>query len=221
MAIDPTLACIQTLTLKALRLRASQTLQIHSESAGASKEEVQFLAAIENKGVMVGPHSTNGVKNTLEPGAEYTVRGFNGQYDFSFTTRGIQIFEQPFVYAMLAYPDAVEARLVRRALRLKTTHPAKVIQPDQPDPLEVTLIDVSRFGSMVHSPATLGMVGNFVDLSFLMEFEGDSVNLSIPSKICHSNKSTPDSGFNVGLAFQPASNSDKLLLHFLAQSSSD
>ncbi|MES2088682.1 MAG: PilZ domain-containing protein [Pseudomonadota bacterium] len=220
MAHDSSSAEPQPVSLKALRLRPGLALQTQGVGAGASKEEAQFLAAIESKGVMVGPHSS-GAKSTMQAGAEYLVRGFTGQHDFSFKAKVIQIFEHPFAYALLAYPSAVNARLVRRALRLKTSRPAKISLYGQSKPLDVTLIDVSNCGSMVHSPTPLGAIGEVLSLSLSIEFEGDSADLTIPATICHSNKAEQGDGVHVGLAFKPTSKSDKLLLHFLAQSSND
>lgn len=220
MANDSTSASSQAVSLKSLRLRPGLALQTQGTGSGARKEEAQFLAAIESKGVMVGPHSA-GAKSSMQAGAEYLVRGFTGQHDFAFKAKVIQTFEQPFAYALLAYPSVVEARLVRRALRLKTSRPAKVTLPGQSAPLAVTLIDVSNCGSMVHAPIALGAIGEVVTLALNVEFEGDAVALTIPATICHSNKAEQGDGVHVGLAFKPNSKSDKLLLHFLAQSSND
>ena len=213
-------APIQQISLKTLRLRPGQAIQTQSPEAGAPKEEAQFLAGIENKGVMVGPYQS-GLKCTLEPEAYYFISGFNGQYDFSFLSQVLQVFEQPFPYALLTYPPSVDARLVRRAMRMKTSHPATVSSSDLNEVLAVTLVDISHCGAMVHSTSTLGSVGNEINLAFSVDFEGELVNLSICSTICHSTRAGDDDSVNVGLAFKPISKSDKLLLYFLAQTSND
>ena len=213
-------APIQQLSLKVLRLRPGQAIQTQSPEAGAPKEEAQFLAGIEGKGVMVGPFQSS-LKSTLEPEAYYFISGFNGQYDFSFLSQVLQVFEQPFPYALMTYPPSVDARLVRRAMRMKTSHPATVSSSDLNEVLAVTLVDISHCGAMVHSTSTLGSVGNEINLAFSVDFEGELVNLSICSTICHSTRAGDDDSVNVGLAFKPISKSDKLLLYFLAQTSND
>lgn len=211
---------VRTLGFRALKLRVGLALQAQSVVAGARKEEVQFLAAVDFKGIMLGPYRS-GETITLTSGSEYTIQGFTGQYDFSFNAKVIQTFDKPFAYALLAYPDIVSARLVRRAMRMKTSFPARVTPADQSPPVGVTLIDVSHCGAMVHSPIPLGAFGDVLNLALSINFEGDLVNLSIPSTIRHSRKSDPDDGMNVGLAFKPNTKDDKLMLYFLAQSSND
>ena len=213
-------APIQQLSLKALRLRPGQAIQTQSPEAGAPKEEAQFLAGIEGKGVMVGPFQSS-LKSTLEPEAYYFISGFNGQYDFSFLSQVLQVFEQPFPYALMTYPSSVDARLVRRAMRMKTSHPATVAQSGSNEMLSVTLVDISHCGAMVHSASTLGSVGSEITLEFSVNFEGELVNLSIGSTICHSTRVEGNGSINVGLAFKPISKSDKLLLYFLAQTSNE
>jgi hypothetical protein len=209
----------QTINLKALKLRPGMSLQIQGVSANRPKEEAQFLAAIENKGFMLSPHNS-GTLSATEIGAECVVSGFTGLHDFSFASRVIQSFENPFVYTLLTYPHAVSARQVRYALRLKISHPAKVILAGQAAPLDVMLVDISKCGSMVHSSTSLGAVGEIVRLSLSFHIDGEPANLTIPSTICHSNKAQNNNSFNVGLAFKPVSQNDKLLLYYLAQSSS-
>jgi hypothetical protein len=209
------------LGLRALKLRPGIALQTQGVAPGSPKDEAQFLAAIEGKGVMVGPQNAVGGKSLLKPGAEYTVRGFTGQYDFTFSAQVLQTFEVPFAYAVLVYPKVVQARQVRRSMRMKTSLPAKVSLPGQSAFIEATLIDVSTFGAMVHAPTTVGAIGDVVQLSVVVQFEGEAVSLTIPAAICHSNKTESGEGVNVGVSFKTVSQHDKLILHYLAQSSTE
>ena len=218
MPNESRVAPVQQISLKALKLRPGQALQTQSPEAGSPKEEAQFLAGIENKGVMVGPYQS-GMKCTLELDAYYFVSGFNGQYDFSFLSRVLQVFEKPFPYALMSYPAMVDARLVRRAMRMKTSHPATVTVSGSKDALSVTLVDISHCGAMVHSVNALGNVGSELDLAFSVDFEGEPTDLQLPAMICHTTKSGDGESVNVGLAFKLLSKSDKLLLYFLAQTS--
>ena len=210
----------QPTSLKSMKLRSGMSLQIQSVANGAHKEEAQFMAAIENKGVMLSPHSS-GSLGAMKIGSEYLVSGFTGQHDFSFRTSVIQTFEQPLAYTLLTYPREVSAGQVRCALRIKTSRPARVTANGHARPLDTTLLDISRCGSMLNSPSPLGAVGETVHLSLRFDFEGEPIDLSIPSTICHSNRAADDRGINVGLAFNPSSATHRLLLHYLAQSSAD
>lgn len=211
-------SAVSDISLKALKLRPGMSLQIQRAGQDA-RREAQFLAAIDGKGVMVGPHTSAGATG-MKAGEDYLVRGFTGQYDFSFSGRVIQTFEEPFIYALLAYPAAVQARLVRRAMRMKTSVPA-LATPEGAAGVSATLIDVSVAGAMVKAPAQLGGVGAGVTLAFAVEVDGSRANFSLAAAICHSNRCDSGEGYNVGLAFKSASANDKLVLHYLVQSGAE
>ena len=220
MPNDTNHAPITEVGLRSLKLRPGLALQTQGVKPGSPKLEAQFLAAIEGKGVMVGPHAAFSGKSPLKAGDEYTVQGFTGQHDFSFRAQVIQTFEVPFVYALLVYPKAVQARLVRRSLRMKTSLPAKVSLAGG-GAIHATLVDVSPFGAMVHAPSSVGAIGDLVSLAVGVDFEGELVGLEIPAKLCHSHKADAGDGVHVGMAFKTVSQRDKLILHYLAQSSTE
>ncbi|RZL01318.1 MAG: PilZ domain-containing protein [Rubrivivax sp.] len=207
--------------LRSLKLRPGVALQTQGTAPGSPKLEAQFLAAIEGKGVMVGPHGATGGKSPLKTGDEVTVQGFTGQHDFSFTAQVIQTFEVPFAYALLVYPKVVRARVVRRSMRMKTSLPAKVLLPGGSSFIEATLIDVSPFGAMVHAPTTVGAIGDVVNLVVGLDFEGEAVKLEIPAALCHSHRADAGDGVHVGMSFKTVSQRDKLILHYLAQQSTE
>ena len=90
------------LSLKSLGLRPGMALQTRRMVEGTSKQEAQYFSAIEGKGVMVGPLGAESKDTGLESGEVCVVRGFTGQYEFSFLSKVLQTFEQPFIYALLA-----------------------------------------------------------------------------------------------------------------------
>ena len=202
---------------KALKLRVGLALQAQ-DIVGGTREELQFLAAVGQKGIMVGPFRS-GERIALKTGSEYLIRGFTGQHDFSFTAKVAQTFDKPFAYALLEYPTAVNAHLVRRAMRIKTSIPARMMSKDKAQSQEVTLIDLSPLGTMVRSATAFGAFGDMVHLVLKIPFDGEQVELTIPSSICHSTKCDSDESTHIGLAFKPNSRDDKLMLHFLTQSS--
>lgn len=221
MPNDTHQAPVTEVALRSLKLRPGVSLQTQGVTPGSPRLEAQFLAAIEGKGVMVGPHGGSpGAKSPLKAGDEYTVQGFTGQHDFSFKAQVIQTFEVPFVYALLVYPKVVQARLVRRSLRMKTSLPAKVSSPGG-GAVSATLIDVSPFGAMVHVPTAVGAIGDQVNLAVGVDFEGEQVSLEIPAALCHSHKAEAGDGVHVGMSFKTVSQRDKLILHYLAQSSTE
>lgn len=227
MKDDISSADVATLALRGLRLRPGMALQTRRIVEGASKKESLFLAAIEGKGVMVGPVGPDGAKTELEEGEVCIVRGFTGQHEFSFLSKVLQTFEKPFAYALLQYPKQVDARLVRQSMRIKTAMPAVVTLPLESSGVgastrSAALIDISTSGAMVSCATGLGAIGSVVNLSFQVDFEGAPVELNLVTSICHSSNSSGTAngqdGFFIGLAFKSVTQHDKLVLHYMTQS---
>ncbi|MBC7618836.1 MAG: PilZ domain-containing protein [Candidatus Saccharibacteria bacterium] len=224
MNANPAPENVSHLPFKALGMRSGMALQTRRLVEGASKRESQFFGAIESKGVMVGPMGSDSVNTELEEGEVCVVRGFTGQYEFSFLSKVLQTFEKPFAYALLAYPSQVDARMVRQSLRTGTSWPTQVgsagadsgadiyLQP-------VKLIDLSLQGAMVEAPSALGAIGDVIPFTMLAEVDRAPAALIIKARICHNNKSATTEGFFVGLAFKDLKQQEKLLLHYLTQTS--
>jgi c-di-GMP-binding flagellar brake protein YcgR len=213
---------VSRMPLKALGLRTGMALQTRRLVEGASKKESQFFGAIESKGVMVGPMGAEGVKTELEEGEICVVRGFTGQYEFSFLSKVLQTFQKPFAYALLAYPAQVDATLVRQSMRTKVSWPTTVQVParnDAPEtsPIAATLVDISMQGAMIKTDSALATVGDKVKLCIEVNFDNTPTPLPIVASICHNNRSMKDNFFYIGLAFTNLSQHDKLLLNFATQ----
>jgi c-di-GMP-binding flagellar brake protein YcgR len=213
---------VTRLSFKALGMRTGMALQTRRLVEGASKKESQFFGAIESKGVMVGPLGPDGVKTELEEGEVCVVRGFTGQYEFSFLSKVLQTFEKPFAYALLAYPGQVDARIVRQSMRTKTSWPTQVqlggnaATPDN-QTLNVALLDMSLQGAMVEAPAALGTIGDVIGVRMQVSVEESPAVLNVAARICHNNRSSTGDSFFIGLAFKDVTQQDKLLLHYLTQ----
>jgi nicotinamide mononucleotide (NMN) deamidase PncC len=214
---------ISALPLKALRLRPGMALQTRRIVEGASKQESQFLAAIEGKGIMVGPVGPEGAKTGLEVGEVCIVRGFTGQHEFSFLSRVLQTFEKPFAYALLMYPKHVDARLVRQSMRIKSALPAVVAVAKGPGPGDVLahnvmLVDISVAGAMFRSAVSVAPVGGRLSLALTVDVGGDQVPLKLSGTVCHNNTSQVQDGYVIGIAFTGLLQHDKLALHYMTES---
>ena len=219
---SPTATNVSAMSLRELRLRPGMALQTRRLVEGATKKESQFLAAIEGKGVMVGPVGPEGVSTELEAGEVCVVRGFTGQHEFSFLSKVLQTFEKPFAYALLQYPKKVDATLVRQSMRIKTSMPAELAVlgeagPGAPSSVGVTLIDISVAGAIIRSVAAQATVGAVVSLTFSVDFEGTPVQLVLTGTVCHSHTPVGQDGCLMGLAFQNVKQHDKLVLHYMTQ----
>lgn len=210
------------LPLKTLGLRTGMALQTRRLAEGASKKEAQFYGAIEGKGVMVGPLGPDGVKIELDEGDICVVRGFTGQYEFSFLSKVLQTFQKPFAYVLLAYPAQVDATLVRQSMRTKTSWPSSVQVPPKNGGAdlglqEASLVDISMQGAMIKTQSALATVGDLVTLGLTVTFDNAPVKLQLAATICHNNRGANDVSYYIGLAFKNLTQHDKLVLHFATQ----
>jgi PilZ domain len=215
MATEHHIGAVTRMPLRALGLKSGMALQTRRLVEGASKKESQYVGAIEGKGVMVGPLGPEGLDTGLEAGEICVVRGFTGQYEYSFLTKVLQTFEQPFVYALLAYPAQVDAQLVRQSMRTKTSWPTCVML-DRGD-IDVTLIDLSTAGAMIKATTTLVPVGDEIRLSMDVVADGAPIRLNVNALVCHSNRAKDDDAYFMGLAFKGLGQHEKLVLHYLTQ----
>lgn len=211
---------VNRLPLRALGLKPGMSLQTRRLVAGAQKREAQYFGGIEGKGIMVGPLGAGAEPTELQVGDICLVRGFTGQYEYSFPSKVLQTFVQPFVYALLAYPAQVDAKLVRKSLRVKRSCPAALSQVRADGSLETVdalLVDVSNAGALVKSTHSPAAVGSSLQVSLAIPFEGETLTLSLDARVCHSSRSTYEEAYFIGLAFTAPSNADKLKLAYLTQ----
>jgi c-di-GMP-binding flagellar brake protein YcgR len=214
---------VNRLSLRSLGLKPGMAMQTKRLVAGATKVESQYFGAIEGKGVMVGPLGSEGAKTELVEGEVCVVRGFTGQYEYSFLSKVLQTFEKPFAYALLAYPAKVDAKLVRQSMRTKCSWPTTVSAPKPAgdgQTLSVDLIDLSVSGAMIKAANSLAAIGSNIKVTMSVNVDNAPVELHLNASVCHNNRATYEEAHFIGLAFKGLTPHDKLVLNYLTQGSS-
>jgi c-di-GMP-binding flagellar brake protein YcgR len=214
---------VNRLSLRSLGLKPGMAMQTKRLVAGATKVESQYFGAIEGKGVMVGPLGSEGAKTELVEGEVCVVRGFTGQYEYSFLSKVLQTFEKPFAYALLAYPAKVDAKLVRQSMRTKCSWPTTVSAPKPAgdgQTLSVDLIDLSVSGAMIKAANSLAAIGSNIKVTMSVNVDNAPVELHLSASVCHNNRATYEEAHFIGLAFKGLTPHDKLVLNYLTQGSS-
>ncbi len=201
--------------LKELNVRPGIALQVRRLVEGASKTEAQLFGAIEKRGIMVGPQGPEGEDTGLREGEVCIVRGFTGQHEFSFISKVLQTYVQPFVYALLAYPETVDARQVRQSMRTRVRWPVTV-QADSRS-LHGMVVDLSPQGAMVTTAEATAAVGQIIALTLQAEVEGAPTTLTAKAAVCHASRNAAEAAHITGVAFQGLSQQDKLVLHYLTK----
>ena len=201
-------------TLKSLKLRPGMFLQVESVERNSPNYEAQFLGLIDGKCLFIVPVGLLSLKFGMKADEIYLIRGFTGQYDFLFTSTVIQAFDFTFrvpsyAYAVLTFPEVVDARLVRNAMRIKTALPATAA-PQHSTPRAVTVVDLSVDGALIRSPSGLGAVGDLVRVDFSIGSENDAAPLLTLARICHTHEDNHDEGFLIGLLFESISAANRV-----------
>ena len=214
MAASPSVPEYSEVSLKSLKLRPGMFLQVEGVEPGSSNYEAQFLGLIEGKCLFIVPVGLLSLKFGMKADEIYLIRGFTGQYDFLFTATVIQAFDFTFrvpsyAYAVLTFPQVVDARRVRNALRIKTALPA-MAAPQHSTPRPVTVVDLSVDGALIRSPSELGAVGDLVRVDFSIGSHPDAAPLLTLARVCHSNEDTGDEGFLIGLLFESISAANRV-----------
>ena len=219
---DPQPIEVEQLPLKSLGLKAGMALQTRRLVEGASKKEAQYYGAIEGKGFMVAPLGADGANMELTSGEVCVVRGFTGQYEFSFIGRVLQTFHKPFSYALLTYPEHVDARKVRQSMRTKVAWPCRISLANgqaQSEP-DVTMVDLSPHGAMVRSATPIGSISAKLTLHIAAQLGATALHVHLQASICHNNRSTDDATYFTGMAFFGLNAQDQQLLTQLMQGAS-
>ena len=211
---------VNRLPLRSLGLKPGMAMQTRRIVEGATKKESQYFGAIEGKGVMVGPLGSEGAKTELEEGEVCVVRGFTGQYEYSFLTKVLQTFEKPFAYALLSYPAEVDARLVRQSMRIHCSWPSTVSVPaadGSQSTQDVKLIDLSTSGAMIKAATQVAAIGANIQITMSVLVDKAPQHLRLSVSVCHNNRARDEDAYFVGLAFKSLTQQDKLVLSYLTQ----
>ena len=200
------------LPFRQLRLRPKTLLQTWRTGDSGITQEWQFCAAIEGKGLMLAPLPGQRM-SPVSTGVRYGVQGFTGQYDFQFETEAVGTFDAPFVYALLAWPDAVQARLVRQALRVRTLLPAQLAPiAGRAEGQAASVLDLSPAGALVETLHPMGGVGDALRITFVVDAEGEKTQISTEAVICHRRAMEAPSRERLGLSFRALPKTERLVL---------
>jgi len=198
--------------LRQLRLRPKTLLQTWRIGDTGIAQEWQFCAAIEGKGLMLAPLPGQKMAPVAN-GARYGVQGFTGQYDFQFETQAVGTFDAPFVYALLAWPEAVQARLVRQALRVRTLLPAQLAPVSAKGETQAaSVLDLSAAGALVETLHPMGDVGDTLRISFVVDADGEKTQITTEAVICHRCAMEAPSRERLGLSFRALPKTERLVL---------
>lgn len=201
------------LPFRQLRLRPKTLLQTWRAGDTGIAQDWQFCAAIEGKGLMLAPLPGQKMP-AMAAGTLHGVQGFTGQYDFRFETTAVGTFDAPFAYTLLAWPEQVQARLVRQALRVRTLLPAELgpARPNHGGTQAASVLDLSPSGALVETMHPMGDVGEALRISFVVDADGEKAQITTEAVICHRRTMDAPSRERLGLSFRALPKTERLML---------
>ncbi len=194
------------------KLRPGLELEVHDSAGHPLEHKAQFVMSFPGKGVLISLRVNDSASIAMKAGERYKISGFNGKFDFSFTSEAAKVDRSQFT-ALLVSPDTVAIHFVRRHQRTSLALPAAVTVNGK-DTFPVTIRNLSLGGAGVDSVKPLGAVGAKVNLLLQITFDNKKEILNLPSVIRRSSESDDKLMFSSGLEFASASRTDKLLLHY-------
>lgn len=135
-------------------------------------------------------------QHILKPGDPIVVRYIHDDSIVGFTSQLLQCNDAPYPYWHLTYPQGVQGRILRRALRYPYTAPV-FAAPGSGDGQSVVMADLSMKGARLKMREPLGHVGE----AFVLELSNPQGHgLKLPCHIRHV-LTRPEGGCEMGVEF--------------------
>ena len=196
---------------ESIRLQSGAQLQAQHLNGVNQKYSLKFIGAVKGKSLLATLPIVDGQAVHLPQDQSCIIRGFHGKYAYAFTSDVIQVRSQPFPYVHFSYPNFIESKLIRKALRVNVNLPASVIGGRGQS--AVTMIDLSAKGSMINSPQAIGEISDTIKVQFDVAFEEIKTKLTLPATIRNASYSKDEGSIHFGIEFENIPQNDMLILN--------
>jgi len=193
------------------KVRPGLELEVHEASGAPLGHKAEFVSVIAGKGVLISIAVDDPSEMEMHPGERYRVSGFNGRFDFAFTSEVLKV-DRLQLTVMLALPVTVAITFVRKHQRTNLALAATVTAQGKSDPVPVTIRNLSPGGAGLTSAKPLGARGGQVTLRLQIVFDNQKENLNLVSVIRRVSASDDSLLASTGVEFMNPSRDDKLLL---------
>lgn len=205
-------------SLQELRLRPGTELELLDSKGKMLAHKAQFVALFAGKSALISLLVDNTRKIALRENESYTIKGFTGKHDFSFTSTVLHLDSAQF-NARMSCPESVSVKFVRSHLRVQLALPSSVTLPGMDTPTLINIGDLSVRGASIVANAPLGAVGERLHLALPVEFDRKKINLHLASVIRHITQT--EYGLRIGVEFVEPTQNDKLMLHYFVSTHSE
>lgn len=162
------------ITFDRLALQPGEMLQIHSalEMAGDFLP-AGLLGYLKNQTLIVTNPIAAGKVVPVREGTYYNVKGFSGTLHYTFKSKVLKVYPQPFPHMHIEYPTQVYATKIRNTLRAAVNLPATLYSSLSKKQFPVILKDLSVGGGQLALQESIGKKGSQYTLSFMVKLPDD------------------------------------------------
>ncbi|MCX7627969.1 MAG: flagellar brake protein [Methylophilaceae bacterium] len=218
---------LRTYRFDELRLQIDHRLQIEPASARAGEYfYTKLIGYLKGSSLIIRlPTSWKGTV-PLGEGDTVTVRGFSGRIAYVFASEVLKIRYAPYPYCHLRFPQLIQGKEIRKAVRVSVNIPARVTNlRNGPDiGLEATISNLSVQGVQLDSTLPLGELGDTITVAFRFWIQPNDyeVNFNAAGVIQNIHQDEEANGIlHYGIRFQNVRTTESLLLqHFIYENMS-
>ena len=209
---------MDTLAFDQLPLQVGDVLRLTSndDGAGAMHYTVQFIGALQGKGLITSLPVAGNKGAWMPPGGSYVVRVLSGTHAYAFTSQVLRARASPYPHVHFQYPAVVQARKVRQSLRVSMNLGIEIVDDGGGgNSLPATLLDLSMHGARLETAESL--VGDQVQLTLPIKLDEADNSLRLRARV-RNLKGKGESGMGqplrLGVEFEKLEKPDALLLHY-------
>ena len=178
----------------------------------------KFIGSYPPRSLLVSLPATEGDNNAIRVGARVAISLASPTGIVTFSSQIQSLHHEPFAYLHLSYPDALQVRNVRSAVRVSVEVQAQVTNLLAEDHLEMQqarIIDMSVNGMKLASAAPLGAVGDelAVHVQLTLDDIAREIMLTGVIRTCVASDSASEYPYACGLEFTMLDEDKRVLLY--------
>ncbi|WP_428036383.1 flagellar brake protein [Amphritea sp.] len=206
-------------TLADLRLQIGEPVRVEIRVPRA-KFTAKLLGYAENGGIMISAPPLKTAAPTLtNEGNLASLRLISGNRICSFTSKILKLYDQPFSYWLLEYPETIELKRIRGHSRIPVNLSGSIDDYDEMAereglPAGALCVDISIDGACLQLPYALGSVGDRFYLTTRLQINDIDQVLLVPVELrnIRSSQGEGSSLFNHGVKFLDLDEDTRLII---------
>ncbi|MFN2309598.1 MAG: flagellar brake protein [Gammaproteobacteria bacterium] len=166
-----------------LNLVVGASLQLEMPHPDAAPLTVTLIGYVPGRSILVMP-APDATGPDLHTGDICVARFESGDTLYAFNTRVLAVAAQPFGYLHLAYPQGVQAAMVRRSPRVPVNDVVMMLVMEEAGrKLSVALADISLSGARLVAGSRLGEIGERFSIEIPHVGSGGPGRVTLPCRV--------------------------------------